>query len=130
MSDARAALVEIVERRKKPEPGSRDWGIVVPNQVRINGQEIVIPRDRPITVHDMTADDAVLVTLTVYARRVFVGHEDIDASVIDAVSAATTALADATRAAEDAQRLYRDAVLQAQCDLEQARQQLAEATRD
>lgn len=130
MTDPRGANIEIIERRKKPEPGAKDWGIVVPNEVRINGQLIAMPQGQPVIVHDLSRDDVAMVTLTVFARRIFVGHEDVDRSIVDAVASATAALTEAERGAADAQSQAVAAIAQARDELARAHQCLAEATRD
>lgn len=75
---AEPAFVEIVER----VPAGRDIdtttrGFIRPNEVRINGIPLAVPRDNAITVHkvDLGDDDVVKVTLTLFARRVFIGGE-------------------------------------------------------
>lgn len=68
------AYIEIVERTKKPlEPGS----VIVPNCVRINGQELLCTADDPIVVERIVAssEDFVRVTLTLIAHRVEIKDE-------------------------------------------------------
>ena len=62
------AYVEIVEKVQKEDPN----GIIVPNEVRINGTPLLVPSDEPITVHEVSTTDreVVRVTLTLFARRV------------------------------------------------------------
>ncbi len=74
-------VIEIVETNKSGVAGT--GGFIKPNEVRINGQKLWAPEGEPIKVHqiemnspDAPQDDAVKVTLTLYARRVFVGHAD------------------------------------------------------
>jgi hypothetical protein len=130
MSDERGAVIEIVERRKKPEHDSVGASICVPNEVRINGQRVAIPLGEPIVVNDINAHDNVaMVTLTVFARRIFVGHEDIDSDTTDEVAAATQALLDARREVADSQRRAVEAVMEAQDRLAKAQSKLTEATR-
>ncbi|WP_043654386.1 hypothetical protein [Nocardia thailandica] len=52
-------------------------GIIVPREVRINGKPVLVPREAPVTVHEMTigANQAVQVTLTVFARLVKVSRK-------------------------------------------------------
>jgi hypothetical protein len=71
-----AALIEIVERDHSTGPGAA--GVVVPNDVRINGQSLLCSGEHPVVVHEITtrADQAVYVTLTLLARRVVIGAEN------------------------------------------------------
>lgn len=74
----RGAVIEIVEKR---EPGDHDnpsGDIIVPNEVRINGQALLASADHPVRVHEVTIDhaSAVLVTLTLFAKRVSVAYEE------------------------------------------------------
>ncbi|MGZ6852465.1 MAG: hypothetical protein ACXVGC_00120 [Mycobacteriaceae bacterium] len=64
----KGALVEIVEKRKSEDP----IGIVVPNEVRLNGEPLLCSSDYPVVVHEVSTlgNDAVYVTLTLIARRV------------------------------------------------------------
>jgi hypothetical protein len=130
MTDIHGAFIEIVERRKRPDHGTFGAELVVPNEVRINGQRIAIPSDEPITVHEMSRDDVVKVTLTVFARRIFVGHEDVDDEVLQGVVKAQTALAAAQSRAVQAQAEYLTAVDQARRDLAEVNRKLAEATHE
>lgn len=72
-----AAVIEIVERGRATDntPGG---SVIVPDDVRINGQSLLIPSDYPITVHEITtrADEVAHVTLTLFARRVTIAAED------------------------------------------------------
>jgi hypothetical protein len=63
------ATIEIVETQKGPVvPG----GVLVPNDVRINGQSLHASAEHPVIVHQVTskAQDLVYVTLTLLAHRV------------------------------------------------------------
>lgn len=122
MTDARAAVFEIVERRRKPDAGSLAESIVVPSVVRVNGAEILVPDNEPITVHDLSSKDVVKVTLTVFARRIFIGDEYINDETADAVSSAHKAL-------DEAQRGYAKAMAEGNAAIESARTQLAAAHR-
>jgi len=77
MDKPRGAVIEIVERRRKPAapPGG---DIIIPNEIRINGQPLLAPKDHPVKVHEIAiqGDDVVLVTLTLFARRVVVAAEE------------------------------------------------------
>lgn len=127
-NEQRGAIIEIVERRKKPAEDSPGASLVSPNEVRINGRQILMPQDEPITVHEVRSDGVVKVTLTLFARRIFIGHEDVDEAVTDAVSAATNALAEAQRKAAAAQVEAATAVVRARDELVKAHRQLSEAT--
>ena len=67
-----AALIEIIEKTDSANPL-----VIVPNEVRINGIPLLVPADHAITVHeiDLGVRDAVMVTLTLFARRVVMGTE-------------------------------------------------------
>lgn len=68
-SKAQGADVEIVER-------SQDSSLaLIPNCVRINGVEILIPADTTISVSEITSDDLVTVTLTMFVRSLSIRHE-------------------------------------------------------
>lgn len=66
------AVIEILESRAAPSVG-----VVIPNEIRINGVSLLAPSDRPVTVHEMdiTDGDVVSVTLTLFARRIIIGTE-------------------------------------------------------
>lgn len=52
-------------------------GVIVPREVRINGKPVLVPREAPVVVHEMTIGEreAVQVTLTVFARLVKISRE-------------------------------------------------------
>lgn len=120
--NARAAVFEIVERRRKPDPGSLAESFVAPNIVRVNGAEVAIPKDYPITVHELTDRDVAMVTLTVYAHRIFIGDEYVDEDAAGAIEQAHKALDEAQRGYAEAMAKWNDAV-------ESARRQLVAAHR-
>ncbi|AJP04778.1 hypothetical protein TU94_28365 [Streptomyces cyaneogriseus subsp. noncyanogenus] len=72
MSELRGADIEIIERRINP--GDRS-GFLVPNAVRINGTEVAIPEDARIQIHEITPEDVVTVTLTIFASSVTIRTE-------------------------------------------------------
>lgn len=72
MAELRGADIEIIERRINPDDRS---GFLVPNAVRINGTEVAIPEDARIQIHEITPEDVVTVTLTVFARSVTIRPE-------------------------------------------------------
>lgn len=71
-----AAIIEIVERGRTTTDTSAG-SVIIPNDVRINGQSLLVPRDSPVIVHEIsTAPDEVLnVTLTLFARRITIAAE-------------------------------------------------------
>lgn len=75
-SGPQAAVIEIVEKGRTTDdtPGG---SLIVPNDVRINGQSLLIPKDAPVTIHEIDADDSTVVnvTLTLFARRVVIAAE-------------------------------------------------------
>lgn len=77
MEKPRGAVIEIIEKRRTsmPAPGG---DVIVPNEIRLNGQPLLVPADSPIKIHEIEASghDAVLVTLTVFARRVVIAAEE------------------------------------------------------
>ncbi|MFE3279674.1 hypothetical protein [Nocardia sp. NPDC059239] len=60
--------------RHRPEQG---FGVVLPNEIQINGTPVLVPSDRPVIVHEIALGDGDLacMTLTLLARRVFIGAE-------------------------------------------------------
>ncbi|CAL9366290.1 hypothetical protein [Streptomyces sp. enrichment culture] len=50
--------------------------VLVPSKVRINGVEVLIPAGAKIHIGEITDDEAVTVTLTMFARRVVIAAED------------------------------------------------------
>ncbi|MFM9589892.1 hypothetical protein ACKI1J_14785 [Streptomyces scabiei] len=65
----RGADIEIIDHGSG-EP------VLMPSAVRINGVDIPIPSGTKIRVHDIREDEAVTVTLTMFARRVTIAAED------------------------------------------------------
>lgn len=76
----RGAIIEIVERRRIPVADTEFSDIIIPDDIRINGQSLLAPVDHPIKVHELEigSDSMVLVTLTLVAKRVVIGHEPTD----------------------------------------------------
>jgi hypothetical protein len=72
MPTPEAATIEIIERTNAPDPG-----VIVPNEIRINGRPVLAPADNPVIVHELaiSSDDVVMVTLTLFAKRVTIGTE-------------------------------------------------------
>ncbi|MBO2461150.1 hypothetical protein [Actinomadura violacea] len=69
----KGADIEIIERAA----GQVDPRVILPDDIRINGRSVLAPSDAPVRVHDITMnhDELVQVTLTLFARRVTIGHE-------------------------------------------------------
>lgn len=77
METPRGAVIEIVEKRRKAaDPPGGD--VIIPNEIRINGRPVLAPKDHPVKVHEIAiqGDEVVLVTLTLFARRVVVAAEE------------------------------------------------------
>jgi hypothetical protein len=74
------AVIEIIERRRQTEFEGIGGEVLIPTDIRINGQRLLTPKDSVVTVHAMEfpARDAVKVTFTAFARRVLVDAEDMD----------------------------------------------------
>jgi hypothetical protein len=74
---ARGAVIEIVEKRPEGDYDSLGGDIIVPTEIRINGQALAASADHPVRVHEVSikGGDAVLVTLTLFAKRVTFDHE-------------------------------------------------------
>ncbi|WP_031189827.1 MULTISPECIES: hypothetical protein [Streptomyces] len=68
----RGADIEIIERCTNAD----EAGVLVPNEIRINGASVVIPAGANIRIHDITDSDLVTVTLTVFARSISIRAED------------------------------------------------------
>lgn len=75
------AVIEIVEKRSACQSGPHS-DLIVPNEVRINGQALLMPKGAPVKVHDIEIRDrdAVLVTLTLFAKRITVSVEESGAT--------------------------------------------------
>ncbi|MDH3037912.1 hypothetical protein [Streptomyces sp. TRM75561] len=73
----RGAIIEIVEKDVTTSSDSAGRSIIVPNDIRINGQSLLSSADDPVIVHEITtrADACVRVTLTLLARRVSIRAE-------------------------------------------------------
>lgn len=75
---ATAAYIEIIERNRATGDTAAD-SVIEPNEIRINGTAVLCA-DRPIKVHELELGgkpgDLVLVTLTLFARRVTIAAED------------------------------------------------------
>jgi hypothetical protein len=71
-----AAVIEIVEKGRATDDTS-GGSVILPNDIRINGQSLLAPADCPIVVHEIKTepDELVNVTLTLFARRVVIAAE-------------------------------------------------------
>lgn len=82
--------IEIVERVLPGTlPRAVEVGLIVPSQVRLDGTPIACPRGEPIVIHEIAVNDVespshrdqvpVKVSLTLWARSVRIGFEEIEA---------------------------------------------------
>lgn len=80
-----AAVLEITERRRGKPGGTLGDELVVPTEVRLNGQLLATPRDYPVKVHEIevsgSGEQLVVATLTLLVKRLVVGAEwpDVEA---------------------------------------------------
>ena len=65
----RGADIEIIDRHHGDQ-------VLIPSAVRINGVEVPIPSGSSIKISDMTDDDAVSVTVTMFARRITIAADN------------------------------------------------------
>ena len=74
---AKAAVVEIVERSKTLDDTKVGGDLIVPDDIRINGQSVLC-EGGSLKVHemDLAGTSIVKVTLTLFARRVIIGAEN------------------------------------------------------
>ncbi|MFF0588422.1 hypothetical protein ACFYWD_20895 [Streptomyces sp. NPDC003781] len=74
---ARGAVIEIIERGRATDD-TTGGSIVVPDEIRINGQALLASAEHPVKVHDVEIEDRslVYVTVTLLARRVVIAAED------------------------------------------------------
>jgi hypothetical protein len=77
---AHGAVIEIVEQRPPGDHDSIGGDIIVPTAIRLNGQELFTSSDHPVKIHEVSVKggDCVLVTLTLFAKRVSIAHEEGD----------------------------------------------------
>jgi hypothetical protein len=71
-----ACDIEIIERTTDTDRDGAH-GIVVPNEIRINGKRVLTPQAHPPIIHEITTEghQPVMVTITLFARTVSVSHE-------------------------------------------------------
>ncbi|MFE2996843.1 hypothetical protein ACFXG4_17725 [Nocardia sp. NPDC059246] len=71
----RGCDIEIVERYRDDLDPEQGFGVVLPNEIQINGT--LVHSDRPVIVHEIALGygDLACETLTLLARRVFTGAE-------------------------------------------------------
>jgi hypothetical protein len=79
MTDARAAVIEIVDRRNGPVNGDGVGSILLPRELRINGVPVLVPAGYPIRIHELNTEERgpemAMVTLTLYVGRVEIKAE-------------------------------------------------------
>lgn len=79
-----AAVLEIIERRRGKPDGTVGDELVVPTEVRINGQLLLTPSDEPVRVHEIevsaSGERFVMATLTLAVKRLVVAAEWPDAA--------------------------------------------------
>lgn len=70
-----AAIIEIVQRQDATN--TMAGGIIIPQKVRVNGHEILMPNDEPVRVESIAVGDGepAIVQLRVFARLVVIGTE-------------------------------------------------------
>lgn len=82
---ARGAIVEVIQR--KPARDTAGGSILVPDRLRINGQEVLCPDGEPVTIEQIdVGEDAAIVTVRMYARLVLIGTEDDAAALTRGLS--------------------------------------------
>jgi hypothetical protein len=77
-----ACDIEIVEPVPTGYRASGGGSVVLPKEIRINGTPVLAPANDPVILHEIEigSGDVVKVTLTLYARTVRVGHEEVSDS--------------------------------------------------
>ena len=65
----KGADIEIIDRF------GGEAGVLMPSAVRINGIEVLLPADSKIRIGDICEDEAVTVTITMFARRIVIAPE-------------------------------------------------------
>jgi hypothetical protein len=72
-----ACEIEIVEKLKPGQPPPAH-GVIVPNEIRINGSPVLAPADEEVIVHEIKTKpgDVIKVTLTLFAKRVTISAEE------------------------------------------------------
>lgn len=74
----RGAVIEIIEKGRSTSDASVGDSVLVPNDIRINGQSLLTSAEDPVIVHEVSirGDELVRVTLTLFARRVSIRAEN------------------------------------------------------
>lgn len=74
----RGAVIEIIEKGRATSDDRLGDSIIIPNDIRINGQSLLTSAEDPVVVHEISArgDEPVRVTLTLFARRVSIRAEN------------------------------------------------------
>jgi hypothetical protein len=83
ISDAQAAAdripdgatIEIYGRRLRPSETSGGAVGIVPNELRINGERVLVPAGAIMQVHDVSDDGMVSVTVTMFVKRLVMDAE-------------------------------------------------------
>ncbi len=68
------ADIEIIERISSVDEYGNQ--VVMPNTVRINGHEVLIPADASIQISEIRSDDCVTVNLTLFCRSLTIKAEE------------------------------------------------------
>lgn len=76
---AEGADIEILDTRS----GSDRLGTIVPNSIRINGEEVLIPADANVEFGPLDHKNMVTVRLTMYVRSVSIRRSDPSMTVSD-----------------------------------------------
>ncbi|MFD7996848.1 hypothetical protein [Streptomyces mexicanus] len=73
----RGAIIEVIEKGRTTSDATIGDSVIVPNDIRINGQSLLASADDPVILHEVStrADELVRVTLTLLARRVSIRGE-------------------------------------------------------
>ncbi|UVK59842.1 hypothetical protein SEA_ALEEMILY_102 [Gordonia phage Aleemily] len=77
-SEPRGVDMEIVERTSSGlAERNRRTGVIVPNEVRINGQSVLGPARHPVTVEKINIEgrEAAMVTVTLFVRNLSIRTE-------------------------------------------------------
>ncbi|MGV9352299.1 hypothetical protein [Streptomyces misionensis] len=71
-------MIEIIEKGRSTSDASVGDSVLVPNDIRINGQSLLTSAEDPVIVHEVSirGDELVRVTLTLFARRVSIRAEN------------------------------------------------------
>lgn len=105
--EPQGAFLEVIERRRGKPDGSLSDDLVVPTEVRLNGQLLALPANYPIKIHEVVVsgrgDECVLATLTLFVKRLVIATEWPEVEV-----ETERQVEDARRRGEDARRRLRN----------------------